>query len=56
MADLPVGEGMQEHMQFFFSYTTNTSLSVNEERFSDPKEVMNYVFYRQGKVTYLFVE
>ncbi|CAG2187254.1 unnamed protein product [Mytilus edulis] len=49
--DLPVGEGMQDHMQYFFQYSTNTSLNMNQEKALDQREIMEYVFYKKGVQT-----
>ncbi|XP_071131539.1 glucose dehydrogenase [FAD, quinone]-like [Mytilus edulis] len=49
--DIPVGEGMQDHMQYYFQYSTNTSLNMNQEKALDQREIMEYVFYKKGVQT-----
>ncbi|XP_052065949.1 glucose dehydrogenase [FAD, quinone]-like [Mytilus californianus] len=47
-ADLPVGEGMQYHMQYFFQYSITTSMNMNQEKALDQQSIMDYIFYRTG--------
>lgn len=46
--DLPVGERMQDHMQYYFQFSTNTSINMNREKALDPQGILNYVLYRNG--------
>ncbi|VDI33911.1 Hypothetical predicted protein [Mytilus galloprovincialis] len=50
-ADLPVGEGMQYHMQYFFQYSTTTSMNMNQEKALDQQSIMDYIFYKKGVQT-----
>lgn len=40
---------MQDHMQYFFQYSTNTSFNMNKEKALDLQSVMEYIFYKKGK-------
>ncbi|XP_076115931.1 oxygen-dependent choline dehydrogenase-like [Mytilus galloprovincialis] len=47
-ADLPVGEGMQYHMQYYFQYSITTPINMNRDKAIDQQSIMDYVFYKKG--------
>lgn len=47
--DLPVGDGMQYHMQYHFRNSIKTPLNMNKKKALDEQSIMGYIFYKTGK-------
>ncbi|XP_063407524.1 oxygen-dependent choline dehydrogenase-like [Mytilus trossulus] len=47
-ADLPVGEYLDEHAMLFLSFSINSTLNLNSDKFSDPGTIVDYVLNKKG--------
>ncbi|CAG2211936.1 unnamed protein product [Mytilus edulis] len=50
-ADLPVGNNLQDHPVVIMSYSINTTLNTNGQKFTDPENVLDYILHNKGFYT-----
>ncbi|XP_052085998.1 glucose dehydrogenase [FAD, quinone]-like [Mytilus californianus] len=50
-ADLPVGNNLQDHPVLIMSYSINTTLNTNVNKFTDPENVLDYILHNKGFYT-----
>ncbi|XP_076105948.1 glucose dehydrogenase [FAD, quinone]-like [Mytilus galloprovincialis] len=48
VADLPVGENLQDQMAMHFQFAINMSLSTTSQKITDTENILQYLFYREG--------
>ncbi|CAG2207433.1 unnamed protein product [Mytilus edulis] len=48
VADLPVGENLQDQMAMHFQVAINMSLSTTSQKITDTENILQYLFYREG--------
>ncbi|XP_063447860.1 glucose dehydrogenase [FAD, quinone]-like [Mytilus trossulus] len=48
VADLPVGENLQDQMAMHFQIAINMSLATTSQKIADTENILQYLFYREG--------